>query len=157
MFAATPPPIKPVLQPDSSETVKPQKQIKSSNRTEKDSDERTPIIKNKENKSIDRKTIKIADNMFQQKVKIRNAKELSQKFPTKEDLKNGYLKEHFKNHEILISEINRIENYVILAPSNSHCFNKIMKDETVKNIILNCGLHPENVHRLKRKNGNPTT
>ena len=25
------------------------------------------------------------------------------------------------------------------------------------NIILNCGLHPENVHRLKRTNGNPTT
>ena len=32
-----------------------------------------------------------------------------------------------------------------------------MKIETVKNIILNCGLHPENVHRLKRKYGNPTT
>ena len=32
-----------------------------------------------------------------------------------------------------------------------------MEIETVKNIILNCGLHPENVHRLKRTNGNPTT
>ena len=27
----------------------------------------------------------------------------------------------------------------------------------VKNIIINCGLHPENIHRLVRKNGNPTT
>ena len=27
----------------------------------------------------------------------------------------------------------------------------------VKNIIVNCGLHPENIHRLVRKNGDPTT
>ena len=32
-----------------------------------------------------------------------------------------------------------------------------MEIETVKNIIINCGQHPENVHRLKRKSGNPTT
>ena len=27
----------------------------------------------------------------------------------------------------------------------------------IKSIILNCGQHPENVHRLKKKNGDPTT
>ena len=120
------------------------------------------------------------------KIKIRNAKELSPKFSTKEDFNNGYLKEHFNNFEIIISEIYKTENYIVLAPSNIHCFNKIMKDwpedielevfekdmgptlcvnkipesmeiETVKIVIINCGLHPENVHRLKRKNGNPTT
>ena len=40
------------------------------------------------------------------------------------------------------------------------CVNKIPKNmeiEVVKNIIINCGLHPENIHRLVRKNGNPTT
>ena len=40
------------------------------------------------------------------------------------------------------------------------CINKIpenMETEAVKNIILNCGLHQEGIHRLKRKNGNPTT
>ena len=40
------------------------------------------------------------------------------------------------------------------------CINKIpenMETEGVKNIILNCGLHLEGIHRLKRKNGNPTT
>ena len=96
------------------------------------------------------------------------------------------MKEHFNNFEIIISEIYKTENYIVLAPSNIHCFNKIMKDwpedielevfekdmrptlcvkkipesmeiETVKNVIINCGLHPENVHRLKRKNGNSTT
>ena len=78
----------------------------------------------------------------------------------------------------------------MLAPSNIHCFNKIMKYwsediikkdqlevfekdlrsflcvnkspenmeiETVKNIIINFGLHPENIHRLVRKNGKLTT
>ena len=42
----------------------------------------------------------------------------------------------------------------------SFCANKIpenMDIETVKKIILNCGLHPEDIHRLKRKNENPTT
>ena len=43
MYAATPPPIKWVLQTDSSETLKSQKQIKRSNGTEKDNDERIPI------------------------------------------------------------------------------------------------------------------
>ena len=32
-----------------------------------------------------------------------------------------------------------------------------MEIEMVKNIIINCGLHPEKVHRLVRKNGNPPT
>ena len=74
--------------------------------------------------------------------------------------------------------MNKNEKYIILAPSNSHCFNKIAKDwlediikkdqrkvyekdirptlcvnkiledikiDRVKN-ILNCGLHPGNVH-----------
>ena len=27
----------------------------------------------------------------------------------------------------------------------------------IKSIILNCGQHPENIHRLKKKNGDPTT
>ena len=190
MFTATPPRIKRVLQPDSSEMVKPQKQLKRSIGAEKDSDERIPIKENKENKGIDRKTAKTTENKFRQKIKIRNVKELFQKFPTKEDLNKGYLKEHFKNYQIIKSEINKTENYVILALSNIQCFNKLMKDwpehiikkdqlkifekdmrptlrinkipenmkiETVKNIILNCGLHPENVHRLKRKYGNPTT
>ena len=100
------------------------------------------------------------------------------------------MKEHFKNHELLISEINKAEIYVILAPSNVYCFNKAMKNwpedfvkknqlagfekgnrltlclneipknmenETVKNIILNCNLHPENIHRLQGNNGNPKT
>ena len=100
------------------------------------------------------------------------------------------MKEHFKDNEPAVFEINKNQNYIILAPLNIHCFNKIMKDcpediikkdqlevfekdlrpilcinkipdnmeiETVKNIIMNCGLHPENVHRLARKNGNLTT
>ena len=40
------------------------------------------------------------------------------------------------------------------------CINKIPENieiEMVKNIIGNCGLHPENIHRLVRKNGDPTT
>ena len=32
-----------------------------------------------------------------------------------------------------------------------------MEIEVVKNIIINCCLHPENIHWLVRKNGNPTT
>ena len=62
---------------------------------------------------------------FQQKIKI---KKLIQKFPTKDNLNNGYLKEHFKDNEPIVFEINKHENYVILAPSNIHCFYKIMKD-----------------------------
>ena len=38
------------------------------------------------------------------------------------------MKEHFNNFEIIISEIYKTENYKVLAPSNIHCFNKIMKD-----------------------------
>ena len=38
------------------------------------------------------------------------------------------MKEHFKNHELLISEINKAEIYVIIAPSNVYCFNKAMKN-----------------------------
>lgn len=81
MFTAIPPRIKRVLQPDSSEMVKPQKQLKRSIGAEKDSDERIPIKENKENKRIDRKTAKITENKFQQKIKIRNVKNYSKNFP----------------------------------------------------------------------------
>ena len=40
------------------------------------------------------------------------------------------------------------------------CVNKIpenMEAEAVKNIVTNCGLHAEKIHRLVRKKGNPTT
>ena len=194
MFTATPPPIKWVLQPDSSEMAKPQKQLKrtveAEKVSEKISEEWIPIKENKETRSTDKKTTKPVDNKFQQKIKIKNAKELIQKFPTKEDLNNGYLKEHFKDNEPALFEIDKNQNYIILAPSDIHCFYKIMKDwpediikkdqlevfekdlrpilcvnkirenmeiETVKNTIINCGLHSESVHRLVRKNGNPTT
>ena len=65
MYAATPPPIKWVLRTDSRETLKPLKQIKRSNGTEKDNDERIPIKGNKENMNTGKKTIKTADNKFQ--------------------------------------------------------------------------------------------
>ena len=76
------------------------------------------------------------------------------------------MKEHSKDSEPEVFQINKNQNYIIFAPSNDHCFNKIMKDwpediikkdqlEVFKKI--NCGLHPENIHRLVRKNGNPTT
>ena len=85
-----------------------------------------------------------------------------------------------KDNEPAIIEINKNQNYIILAPSNIHCFN-IKKDQLevfekdlrpmlcvnkipenieigmVKNSIINYGLHPENIHRLARKNGDPTT
>ena len=35
---------------------------------------------------------------------------------------------------MVISEINKTEKYVVLAPSNIHCFNKILKDWS-ENII----------------------
>ena len=180
IFTATPPPIKQVLQTDSSKMAKLQKQLKRTVEAGKFSEERILIKENKETRSTDKKTTKPVDNKFQEKIKIRNAKELIQKFTTKEDLNNGYLKEYFKNNEPAIFEINKNQNYIIIAPSNVHCFNKmkawsediIKKDqlevfekdirsilcvnkipenteiETVKNIILNCGLHPENIHRL---------
>ena len=99
------------------------------------------------------------------------------------------MKEHYKENDLAVFEINKNQNYVILAPSNINCSNKIMKDwpkdiinkdqwevfgkdlrpmlcvnkipenmekEVVKNIIINCGLHLENLHRLVKKNGNPT-
>ena len=182
MFTATPPPIKRVLQPDSSEINKPQKQLK---RTMERGEDRIPIKENTELCSNnDNNITKPWNNKFQQKIKIINANELIQKYPTKENLNNGYLKRHFKDNELEVIEINKNQNYVILAPSNTHCFNKIMKDwpediikkdqlevfekdlrpilcvnkipenmevEAVKNIITNCGLHPENIHRLVRK------
>ena len=49
MFTATPPPIKQVLQPNTSEPVKPQKQFKRSTEREMDNSERIPV---KENKKI---------------------------------------------------------------------------------------------------------
>ena len=91
------------------------------------------------------------------------------------------LKGDFNENEPAVFEINKNQNYIILAPSNIHYFNKIMKDctegiikkdqlevfekdlravlcvnkiaqnmeiELVKNIIINYGLHPENIHRL---------
>ena len=38
------------------------------------------------------------------------------------------MKEHFKDNEPVVFEINKNQNYTILATSNIHCFNKIMKD-----------------------------
>ena len=109
--------------------AKPQKQLKrtveAEKVSEKISEEWIPIKENKETRSTDKKTTKPVDNKFQQKIKIKNAKELIQKFPTKEDLNNGYLKEHCKDNEPAVFEINRNQNYIILAPSNIHCFNKI--------------------------------
>ena len=90
------------------------------------------------------------------------------------------MKEHFKANEPGIIEINKNQNYIILAPSNIHyfnikkdqlevfekdlrpmlCVNKIPENieiEMGKNSIINCGLHPENIHRLARKNGDSTT
>ena len=132
MFTATPPPIKWVLQPDSSEMAKPRKQLKrtveAEKVSEKNSKEWIPIKENKETRSTDKKTTKPVDNKFQQKIKIKNAKELIQKFPTKEDLNNGCLKEHFKDNEPALFEIDKNQNYIILAPSDIHCFYKIMKD-----------------------------
>ena len=37
-------------------------------------------------------------------------------------------KQYFKENEQAIIEINKNQNYIILAPSNIHCFNKILKD-----------------------------
>ena len=105
MFTATPPPIKQVLQPDTSKPVKPQKQFKRSTGREMDNSERSPVKENKENKNTDMKTSKTVEKKFPQKIKIKNATELFQTFPTKANLNNGYLKEHFRNFEILVSEM----------------------------------------------------
>ena len=90
IFTATPSSIKRVLQPDSSEMAKPQKQLKRTVETEKFNNEETiPVKENKESsRSNDKNTIKSVNNKFQQKIKIRNAKELIQKFPRKENLSN---------------------------------------------------------------------
>ena len=55
------------------------------------------------------------------KIKIQNATELFKKLSTKEDLNNGYLKEHFKNFEISASKMNKTVKYIVLAASNIHC------------------------------------
>ena len=191
IFTTTTPSIKQVLQPNSSEMAKPQKQLGRTVEMEKvNNEERIPIKENKESsRSNDKNTTKSVNNKFQQKIKIKNAKELIQKFPRKENLSNGYLKEHFKDNEPAVFEIDKNQNYIILAPSNIHCFDKIMKDwpedskkdqlevfgndlrpilcvnkipesieiVTVKDIIINCDLHSENIHRLIRKNRNPAT
>ena len=121
-----------VLQPDSSEMAKQQKQLKRTAETEKVSgkisEERIPIKENKETRSNDKQTAKSLNSKFHRKIKIKNAKELIQKFPTKADLDNGYLKEHFKDNGLEVFEIKKTQNYIILAPSNIHCFNKIMND-----------------------------
>ena len=85
IFTATPPPIKRLLQPDSSEMTKPQKQFKRSIETEKiNNEERIPIKENKESsRSNDKIATDSVTNKFQQKIKNKNAKELIQKFPTK--------------------------------------------------------------------------
>ena len=111
--------------------IKPQKQLKRTVEIEKiNNEERIPTKANKESsRNNDKNTTKPVNNKFQQKIKIKNAKELIQKFPTEENLSNGYLKEHFKDSEPEVFEINQNQNYIILAPSNVHCFNKIMKDQ----------------------------
>ena len=61
---------------------------------------RIPIKENKEPiKNQDKNTSNLIDNKFQQKIQIKNARELIQKYPTKEKLSNEYLKEHFKDNE----------------------------------------------------------
>ena len=184
IFTATPEPIKRVLQPDSSDMVKPQKQLRRKMETE-----RIPIKENEEpSRNNDKNKKKSEKNKFKQKIRIKNAKELIQKCPTKERLSNRYLKEVFKDNEPAVFEIKKNQNYIILAPSNSYCFNKIMEDwpedimkkdqlevfekdlrpmlcvnkipenmeiEVYMEIIVTCGLHPENIHRFVRKNGNP--
>ena len=69
IFTATPPPIKRVLQPDSSEINKPQKQLKRSIESEKTNNGvRIPIKENKEPiKNQDKNTSNLIDNKFQQK------------------------------------------------------------------------------------------
>ena len=105
MFTATPPLIKRVLQPDSSEINKPQKQLK---RTMERGEDRIPIKENTElGGNNDKNITKIVNNKFQQKIKIINANELIQKYPTKENLNNGYLKRHFKDSELEVIEINK--------------------------------------------------
>ena len=110
--------------------TRPQKQFKRSIETEKiNNEERIPIKENKESsRSNDKNATDSVNNKFQQIIKNKNAKELIQKFPTKGYLRNEYLKGHFKDNEPAIIEINKNQNYIILAPSNIHCFNKIMKD-----------------------------
>ena len=79
------------------------------------------VKENKVNKINETNTFKTTEKKFQQKIKIQNATELFKKFPTKEDLNNGYLKEHFKNFEISASKMNKTVKYIILAASNVHC------------------------------------
>ena len=59
MFTATPPPIKQVLQPNTSEPVKPQKQFKRSTEREMDNSERIPIKENKKIRILIRKHAKL--------------------------------------------------------------------------------------------------
>ena len=81
MFTATPLSIKQVLQPDSSEPVKPQKQFKRSTNTEKDSGERITLREKRENEIVDLKMSKPVEKKFKRKIKIKNATELFQNFP----------------------------------------------------------------------------
>ena len=105
MFTATPPPIKRVLQPDSSEINKPQKQLK---RTIERGEDRIPIKENTElGGNNDKNITKIVNNKFQQKIKIINANELIQKYPAKENLNNGYLKRHFTDRQRTGSDWNK--------------------------------------------------
>ena len=79
--------------------TKPQKQLKRSIETEKiNNRERIPIKTTKESsRSNDENATNSVNNKFQPKIKIKNAKELIQKDPTKENLSNECLKEHFKD------------------------------------------------------------
>ena len=68
-----------VLEPDSSEMAKQQKQLKRTAETEKVSgkisEERIPIKENKETRSNDKQTAKSINSKFHRKIKIKNAKE----------------------------------------------------------------------------------
>ena len=79
--------------------TKPQKQLKRSIETEKiNNRERIPVKTNRVIQSNDENATNSVNNKFQPKTKIKNAKELIQKDPTKENLSNQCLKEHFKDN-----------------------------------------------------------
>ena len=69
IFMATPLPIKQVLQPNSSEMVKPQKQLRRTMETE-----RIPIKENKEPSRSNKNTTKSENNKFQQKFGLKMLK-----------------------------------------------------------------------------------
>ena len=94
IFTATPPPIKLVLQPDSSEMIKPRKQLKRTVEIEKiNNEERIPIKENNGSpRNNDKNTTKPVNIKFQQKIKIKNAKRNNIKIPNKRKLKQWIFK-----------------------------------------------------------------